>query len=174
MILTIVATVSERHAPLSHAKDTTNSKIKETVQPSNKMSKKYFYGIRNNVSISVFKNRVCQLCLSVPREKKSSLQAWLRQYQSYSSNWYINGKVFEFSIMKNIFFFTLACYVCESSSFVSRKKELCIMYHVHYVSFVWARLLDLWVHTFVLCRVKIVVRCIQCFKYSGTLVLCCW
>ena len=83
MILTIVATVSERHAPPSHAKDTTNSKIKETVQPSNKMSKKYFYGIRNNVSISVFKNRVC---LSVPREKKSPLQALLRQYQSYSSN----------------------------------------------------------------------------------------
>ena len=29
--------------------------------------------------------------LSVPREKKSP---WLRQYQSYISNWYINGKVF--------------------------------------------------------------------------------
>ena len=29
--------------------------------------------------------------LSVPREKKLS---WLRQYQSYISNWYINGKVF--------------------------------------------------------------------------------
>ena len=30
-------------------------------------------------------------CLSVPREKKSP---WLRQYQSYISNWFINGKVF--------------------------------------------------------------------------------
>ena len=29
--------------------------------------------------------------LSVPREKKSP---WLRQYQFYISNWYINGKVF--------------------------------------------------------------------------------
>ena len=29
--------------------------------------------------------------LSVPREKKSP---WIRQYQSYISNWYINGKVF--------------------------------------------------------------------------------
>ena len=29
--------------------------------------------------------------LSVPREKKSP---WLRQYQSYIGNWYINGKVF--------------------------------------------------------------------------------
>ena len=29
--------------------------------------------------------------LSVPREKKLP---WLRQYQSYISNWYINGKVF--------------------------------------------------------------------------------
>ena len=35
-----------------------------------------------------FQNRVC---LSVPRKKKSP---WLRQYQSYISNWYINGKVF--------------------------------------------------------------------------------
>ena len=31
------------------------------------------------------------VCLSVPREKKSP---WLRQYQSYISNWYINGNVF--------------------------------------------------------------------------------
>ena len=32
------------------------------------------------------------VCLSVPREKKSPSK--LRQYQSYISNWYINGKVF--------------------------------------------------------------------------------
>ena len=31
------------------------------------------------------------VCLSAPRKKKSS---YLRQYQSYISNWYINGKVF--------------------------------------------------------------------------------
>ena len=31
------------------------------------------------------------VCLSIPREKKSP---YLRQYQSYSSIWYINGKVF--------------------------------------------------------------------------------
>ena len=30
-------------------------------------------------------------CLSVPWEKKSP---WLRWYQSYISNWFINGKVF--------------------------------------------------------------------------------
>ena len=41
-----------------------------------------------HVSIWGFQNRVC---LSVPQEKKSP---WLRQYQSYISNWYINGKVF--------------------------------------------------------------------------------
>ena len=52
------------------------------------------------VSIWGFQNRVClsvrlSVCpsvhLSVPREKKSP---WLRQYQSYISDWYINGKVF--------------------------------------------------------------------------------
>ena len=41
-----------------------------------------------HVSIWGFRNCVC---LSVPREKKSS---YLCQYQSYISNWYINGKVF--------------------------------------------------------------------------------
>ena len=40
-------------------------------------------------------SKTVSVCLSVrlpvPREKKSP---WLRQYQSYISNWYINGKVF--------------------------------------------------------------------------------
>ena len=49
-----------------------------------------------NVSIWGFQNRVClsirwSVRLSVPREKKSP---WLRQYQSNSSNWYINGNVY--------------------------------------------------------------------------------
>ena len=45
-----------------------------------------------HVSIWGFQNRVRpSVCLSVPREKKSSK---LRQYQSYISNCYINGKVF--------------------------------------------------------------------------------
>ena len=42
-----------------------------------------------------FRMRIPKHCLSVhlsvPREKKSP---WLRQYQSYISNWCINGKVF--------------------------------------------------------------------------------
>ena len=41
-----------------------------------------------HVSMWGFQNPVC---LSVPLEKKSP---WFRQYQSYISNWYINGKVF--------------------------------------------------------------------------------
>ena len=45
-----------------------------------------------HVSIWGFQNRVrLSVHLSAPREKKSP---WLRQYQSYISNWYINGKVF--------------------------------------------------------------------------------
>ena len=43
--------------------------------------------------------------VSVPREKKSS---WLCQYQSYISNWYINGKVFTSTTAwkpKNLIFF---------------------------------------------------------------------
>ena len=45
-----------------------------------------------HVSMWGFQNRVClSVHLSVPREKKLP---WLRQYQSYISNWYINGKVF--------------------------------------------------------------------------------
>ena len=47
MILKIVATVSERHAPPSHVPTHNNSKTKETVLTSNKMSMKYFYGISN-------------------------------------------------------------------------------------------------------------------------------
>ena len=45
-------------------------------------------------------------CLSVPREMKSP---WLRQYQSYISNWYINGKVFTSTTQwknKNLNFFS--------------------------------------------------------------------
>ena len=38
-----------------------------------------------------FHVRIPKPCLSVPRKNKSS---WLRQYQSYIGNWYINGKVF--------------------------------------------------------------------------------
>ena len=44
--------------------------------------------------------------LSVPREKNSP---WLRQYQSYISNWYINGKVFTSTTAwkpKNLNFFS--------------------------------------------------------------------
>ena len=45
-----------------------------------------------HVSMWGFQNRVfLSVHLSVPREKKSP---WLRQYQSYSSNWYINGMDF--------------------------------------------------------------------------------
>ena len=43
--------------------------------------------------------------LSVPREKKSP---WLRQYLSYTGNWYINGKVFTSTTAwepKNLIFF---------------------------------------------------------------------
>ena len=42
--------------------------------------------------------------VSIRREKKSP---WLRQYQSYISNWYVNGKVFEYYNMgtKNLIFF---------------------------------------------------------------------
>ena len=45
------------------------------------------WGFQNRVSLFVRPS----VCLSAPREKKPS---WLRQYQSYISNWYINGKVF--------------------------------------------------------------------------------
>ena len=44
--------------------------------------------------------------LSLPREKKSP---WLRQYQSYRSKWYINGKVFTSTTvwkLKKIIFFS--------------------------------------------------------------------
>ena len=59
-----------------------------------------------HVSICGFQNRVClSVHLSVPREKKSP---WLRQYQSYISNWYINVKVFTSTTTwkpKNLIFF---------------------------------------------------------------------
>ena len=50
-----------------------------------------------HVSMWGFQNTVR---LSVPWEKKSP---YLRQYQFYSSNWYINGKVLETQI--NIWFY---------------------------------------------------------------------
>ena len=43
--------------------------------------------------------------VSIPREKKSP---WIRQYQSYISNWYVNGKVFTSTTTwepKNLIFF---------------------------------------------------------------------
>ena len=47
----------------------------------------------------IFFKKVRNLILSVPREKKSP---WLRQYQSYISNWYINGKVFTSTTALNL------------------------------------------------------------------------
>ena len=70
-----------------------------------------------HVSMWGFRNRVCP---SVPRGKKS---LWLRQYQSYINNWYINEKVFTSTTAwepkKLIFFkkkkltllFLLSCFV---------------------------------------------------------------
>ena len=52
-----------------------------------------------------FHMRIPKSCLSVPREKKSP---YLREYQSYNSNWYINGKVFTSTTAlkpKNMIFF---------------------------------------------------------------------
>ena len=40
-------------------------------------------------------SKTMSVCPSVPQKKKSP---WLRQYQSYNSNWYINGKVFTSTI----------------------------------------------------------------------------
>ena len=53
-----------------------------------------------------FHMRIPKPCLSAPREKKSP---YLRQYQSYISNWYINGKVFTSTTAwkpKNLIFFS--------------------------------------------------------------------
>ena len=55
--------------------------------------------------LSVLPSVCLSVCLSVPREKKSP---WLRQYQSYISKWYINGKVFKSTTTrepKNLNFF---------------------------------------------------------------------
>ena len=62
---------------------------------------KFFQKIRNwqNWILSVPRVSVC-------REKKSP---WLRQYQSYMSNWYVNGKVFTSTTTwepKNLIFFS--------------------------------------------------------------------
>ena len=74
------------------------------------MSFEWKFFVRRHVSILGFQNRVC---LSVPREKKSP---WLRQYQSYISNWFINGKVFTITTAwKPQFFFFF---------FFSRKFEI--------------------------------------------------
>ena len=57
-----------------------------------------------SVRLSVQSVRL-SVCLSVPREKKSP---WLRRYQSYISNWCINGKVFISTTTwkpKNLIFF---------------------------------------------------------------------
>ena len=67
--------------------------------------------------------------LSVPREKKSP---WLRQYQSYISNWiiwYINGKIFTCTTTwkhKNLIFFLIqnwisTCILFDLFSFLSSK-----------------------------------------------------
>ena len=60
---------------------------------------KLFQKVRNwlNWILSILRVSVC-------REKKSP---WLCQYQSYISNWYVNGKVFEYYKMgtKNLIFF---------------------------------------------------------------------
>ena len=56
-------------------------------------------------SLSVCPSVCLSVHLSVPREKKSP---WLCQYQSYISNWYINGKVFTSTTPwkpKNLIFF---------------------------------------------------------------------
>ena len=66
------------------------------------MSFELKFFVCRHVSIWGFQNPVC---LSVPREKKSP---GLRQYQSYISNWYINGKVFTSTTEwkpKNLIFF---------------------------------------------------------------------
>ena len=55
-------------------------------QLTTSFEQKFF--VCRHVSMWGFQNPVC---LSVLREKKSP---WLRQYQSYIGNWYINGKVF--------------------------------------------------------------------------------
>ena len=47
-----------------------------------------------------------EFCRSVRREKKSP---WLRRYQSYISNWYVNGKFFTSTTtweLKNLIFFS--------------------------------------------------------------------
>ena len=49
------------------------------------------WGFQNPVCLSVCPSVCLSVHLSIPREKKLP---WLRQYQSYISNWYINGKVF--------------------------------------------------------------------------------
>ena len=59
-------------------------------------------------------SKTVSVCLSVPQEKKSP---WLRQYQSYISNWYINGKVFSSTAAwkpKNLIFFSRKFSTVES------------------------------------------------------------
>ena len=80
------------------------------------------------------------VCLSVPREKKSP---WLRQYQSYISNSYINGKVitstttckpkiFIFFLQKSLKFeFWLVTKSWNHISFVNISPTLVIDIHIN-------------------------------------------
>ena len=68
--------------------DTSMERCSRILQHSNPKSWIFFKKVRNwlNWILSVPQ-------VSVPREKKSP---WFHLYQSYISNWYINGKVFEY------------------------------------------------------------------------------
>ena len=60
-------------------------------------------------------SKIVFVCLSVPREMKSP---WLRQYQSYISNWYINEKAFTSTTPwepKNLIFFKKNAYLSVSA-----------------------------------------------------------
>ena len=62
--------------------------------------------------------------VSVCREQKSP---WLRQYQSYSSNWYVNGKVFTSTTTwepKNLIFFLSKKFEIEFDLYFECAEEL--------------------------------------------------
>ena len=80
------------------------------------------------------------VCLSVPREKKSPFH---RQYQSYISNWYINGMVFTSTIMRSQKFnilnknmltlvFLLSCFVNNFYLILCTLIGL-LSYSIHYI-----------------------------------------
>ena len=80
--------------------DTSMEWSSRVLQHGNPEMWKFFKKVRNwrNCILSVLRVSVC-------REKKST---WLRQYQSYISNWYVNGKVFTSTTtweQKNLIFF---------------------------------------------------------------------